>query len=110
MLHKSELGEHADRFPHDRDGHVPEHGDHWSDMSFEHGPHDPDEPGIGEKEKAKRTAYLDNEWWPSILGKVRDERDALAALPGGTPIKRWRDEAMQEPPEQHGYNVEGYDQ
>jgi hypothetical protein len=108
MLHKSELGEHADRFPQDSDGHVPEHGDHWSDMSFEHGPHDPDEPGISAEERAKRMEYLDSQWWPSLLEKVGKQRDELAQLPGGSPIKRWREEAMREPPSQHGYNAEGY--
>lgn len=105
MLHKSELGEHADRFPQDRDGNVPEAGDHWSGMSFDHGPHDPAEPGISDEEKAKRVAYLDSQWWPDVLGKVRTERDALAALPGGSPIQRWHDEAMKEPPQQHGYEA-----
>jgi hypothetical protein len=109
MLHKSELGEHADRFPHDNDGNVPEDGDHWSAMSFEHGPHDPDEDGIDEAEKAKRTKYLDDEWWPALVAKVREERDSLAALPGGSPIKRWRDQVMHEPHEQHGYNTQGYE-
>ncbi len=109
MLHKSELGEHADRFPHDNNGHVPEQGDHWSDMAFDHGKNDPVAEGIDDAERARRTEYLDSEWWPTVLAKVGKERDALAQLPGGSPIKQWRDEVMQEPPTQHGYDAKGYD-
>lgn len=106
MLHKSELGEHAHRFPTDLDGQIPEHGDHWSDMHFEHGPHDPDEPGISAEERARRIEYLDTQWWPQILAQVQTEKEKLHQLPGGNPIKKWRDEVMREPPSPHGFEVE----
>ena len=109
MIHKSELGEHADRFPHDNDGHVPENDDHWSGMAFDHGENDPTAEGIGEAERARRTEFLDSEWWPAVLAKVREGQDTLAQLPGGSPIKRWRDVVMHDPPPQHGYNAEGYE-
>lgn len=106
MLHKSELGEHADRFPSDQNGHVPEHDDHWSEMHFEHGPHDPDEAGISDEERARRTEYLDTQWWPQILAQVRAERENLDQLPGGNPIKRWHEQVMRKPPDPGGIDVE----
>jgi hypothetical protein len=109
MLHKSKLGEHAAHFPTDLDGHVPEPTDHWSAMNFEHGPHDPDEPGISEEEKARRVAYLDTEWWPSVLAHVEKGKSTLSALPGGNPIKHWRDVVMHEPKPAHGFQVEKAD-
>jgi len=105
MLHNSELGEHTDRFPCDRDGRVPEHGDHWSDMRFDHGPNDPDEAGIGDAERARRIEYLDKQWWPQVLARVHAEREKLDRLPGGNPIKRWREQVIKPPPEQHGFQV-----
>jgi hypothetical protein len=106
MLHKSELGEHATRFPTDQDGHIPEHGDHWGDMKFDHGPNDPDEQGISDEERARRIEYLDKQWWPQVLADVNAEKGKLDGLPGGNPIKRWSEQVMHDPPEPHGFEVE----
>ena len=106
MIHKDELGEHAAHFPHDQNGHIPEPGDHWSKMSFEYGPNSPDEPGIDETEKARRIEYLDKVWWPQILTHAQEGRKKLQALPGGSPIKHWRDEVIVDPPMSHGFQVE----
>jgi len=73
MIHKSELGEHAERFPADSAGHVPEQGDDWRGMSFEHGPHDPDEKGISDEERQRRIEHLDQEWWPNVIAQVNEE-------------------------------------
>jgi len=112
MLHKSKLGAHAHRFPADQDGNVPEHGDHWSDLNFEHGPHDPHEAGISDEERARRTKYLDDEWWPKIVAQVHEEKEKLSQLPGGNPIHHWRDEVIDaaKPPQQHGYEAEEIDE
>jgi len=106
MIHKSELGEHAERFPADSAGHVPEQGDDWRGMSFEHGPHDPDEKGISDEERQRRIEHLDQEWWPNVIAQVNEEIRQLGLLPGGSPIKKWRDQVMREPPEPHGFEVE----
>ena len=108
MLHISELGEHAHRFhAHaDKDGHVPEHGDHWTNMKFDQGANDPDEEGISEEERQRRIAHLDEQWWPNVIAKVNQEKETLSQLPGGNPIRKWRDAAMQEPPQAHGFEVE----
>ena len=107
MLHKSELGEHADRFPTDAEGIVPEEGDHWSDLTFEHGPHDPHEEGISDEERARRMEYLDNEWWPKIIAHVNEQKETLSQLPGGNPIHRWRRGVIDaaKPRQQHGFEA-----
>ena len=108
MLHKSELGEHVDRFPADQDGRVPEHGDHWSDLNFEHGPNDPHEEGISNKERTRRRDFLDGEWWSKIIAQVNEQKKRLSQTHGGTPIRKWRDEVIDdgEPPQQPGFEVE----
>ena len=108
MLHKSELGEHADRFPIDQDGNIPEHGDHWSDSHFEHGPNDPHEEGISDEERARRMDYLNTQWWPKIIAQVNEEKESLSQLPGGNPIRKWREGVIDavEPQQQHGFEVE----
>jgi len=105
MFHRSELGDHAHKFPADRDGHVPEHHDHWRNMNFDHGEHDPHEPGISEEERQRRVAYLDHNWWPKIIAHVNDEKQKLAQSPQGMPIHRWRQQVMEEPPQQHGFEA-----
>lgn len=107
MLHKSELGEHADRFPADRDGNVPEHGDSWSDLNFEHGPNDPHEEGISDEERARRMQFLDAEWWPQVIAQVNDEKQKLSQLPGGNPIRKWRENVIDDamPRQQHGFEA-----
>jgi hypothetical protein len=106
MFHKSELGEHARRFPSDRNGNVPEHDDHWRDMEFEHGPNDPNEEGVSEEERKRRIKYLDEEWWPEVIARVNKEKEKLASLPGGNPIHRWREEVVKDEPQPHGFRVE----
>lgn len=105
MLHISELGEHAHRFFADKDGNVPEHGDHWRNMKFDHGDNDPHEEGISEEERQRRIAYLDEQWWPNIIAQVNQEKETLSQLPDGNPIKKWREGANQEPPPPHGFQV-----
>ncbi len=107
MLHITDLGEHAHRFHGhaDQDGNVPEHGDHWSDMKFDHGANDPHEEGISEEERNRRIAYLDEQWWPQVLAHVNQEKGALSQLPGGNPIKKWREQGTQDPPPPHGFQV-----
>lgn len=103
MLHRSELGEHASKFPADRKGHVPEHHDHWSKMDFDHGAEDPNEAGISAEERERRIRFLDEQWWPRVIAQVHEERAKLAKLPGGTPIRRWRESVMTDTPVQHGF-------
>ena len=111
MLHKSELGEHADRFPADSEGNVPEHGDHWSNLNFDHGSNDPHEEGISDEARAQRMEYLDDEWWPKIIAQVNQEKETLSQLPGGNPIHKWRAEVIDaaDPPRPHGYEAEELD-
>jgi hypothetical protein len=108
MLHISELGEYVHRFLHhaDKDGHVPEHGDHWRGMKFDHGEHDPHEEGISEQEQQRRMAYLDQEWWPNVIAQVNKEKAELTNLPGGNPIEKWRQIAEQHPRNAHGFGVD----
>lgn len=103
MLHSSKLGEHAHRFPTDRKGYVPDHHDHWKHMDFDHGPHDPDEPGISEEERQRRIEYLDTEWWPSIIAQVNEQKQQIVDLPDETLIRNWCKDVMKEPPQQEGY-------
>lgn len=106
MLHISDLGEYAHKFFADKDGHVPEHGDHWRKMKIDHGENDPDEEGISEEERQRRIAYLDEQWWPNIIAQVAKEKEALSKLPGGNPVHKWRDEITKEPPTQQGFQVQ----
>lgn len=97
MLHKSKLAEHAEKFPQDAAGNVPEPHDHWSAMQFEHGEHDPEASGIDEAERAKRTKYLDEHWWPQVIAQVETERDNLLALPAHSPIRQWAEMTRKKP-------------
>lgn len=97
MLHKSKLAEHADKFPQDAQGNIPEAHDHWSAMQFAHGEHDPDEPGIDEAERARRTKYLDEQWWPQVIAQVEEERNNLLSLPAQSPIRQWAEMARKKP-------------
>jgi hypothetical protein len=103
MLHHSKLGDLAKHFPKDRRGNVPDHRDHWSHMDFDHGEHDPDEPGISQEERERRIAYLDNQWWPKIIAQVNEQKKNLAGQPHETHIREWVEDVMKEPPEQKGY-------
>lgn len=106
MLHQSELGDHASRFPVDQQGRVPEEGDDWRNMRFDYGSNDPHEKGISDEERRRRIDYLDQEWWPKVIAQVNAEIEKLGQLPGGSPIKKWRDVVMREPPQPHGFEVE----
>ncbi len=108
MLHISELGKYAHLFQShaDNDGHVPEHGDHWSTMKFEHGDQDPNEDGITEEERLHRIAYLDEQWWPNVIAQVNQQKESLSKLPDGNPIRKWRDEAMKPPTAAKGFVAE----
>lgn len=112
MLHRSELGEHARHFPADQDGNVPEPGDHWSDLNFDHGPNDPLEAGISQEERARRTAWLNEHWWPSVIEQVNQEKHNLVRAHGINPIQRWREEVIDaaEPPVQHGFQAGDLDE
>ena len=89
MLRKSELDQFNHRFPHDHNGHVPVHGDHWQAMQFDHAEMDPHQDGISEEESARRMEYLNKVWWPSILQQVQEERQRLEAEHGESFIKHW---------------------
>ncbi len=108
MIHLSDLIEYAHWFLHhaDQDGHVPEHGDHWSKMNYDHGEQDPDEPGISEAERQRRVAYLNETWWPDVIAHVNEQKEELSNLPGGNPIEKWREIAMRHPPNAHGFGVD----
>lgn len=97
MFHHSKLEEHGKKFPQDAKGNVPEPHDHWSAMQFEHGEHDPEEPGIDEAEKARRTQYLDEQWWPQVIAQVEEERDNLLSLPKHSPIRKWAEMTHKKP-------------
>ncbi|MEQ8791604.1 MAG: hypothetical protein RIC55_35405 [Pirellulaceae bacterium] len=103
MLHHSKLGESARHFPQDRQGHIPDHRDHWSHMDFDHGEHDPEEPGISEEERARRVEYLDTVWWPKIIAQVNQQKKNVVDLPHDTFIRKWSQEVMEQPPEQEGF-------
>ena len=49
MLHKSHCGHHADNMPADLDVHIPEDGDDWRKMNYDHGPRNPHEEGISDE-------------------------------------------------------------
>jgi hypothetical protein len=108
MLHIKELGEFAHRFLHhaDKDGHVPEEGDHWREMKFEHGENDPHEEGITEEERKRRIDYLDNEWWPNVIAQVNQEKEEIVNMPGETPIQKWSDMASKEPRHSSGFGLD----
>jgi hypothetical protein len=92
MIHLSQLMQHASLFPADRDGHVPEATDDWRKMHFDHGPLDPEEPGISAAEKQRRTEHLDKVWWPQVLRRVREQHESLKAQGHETPFKQWMDD------------------
>jgi len=68
--HKTNFGKFAPRIT-DINGYVPEPGDDWRDMRWDHGPDDPGEPGISDEERRDRFRYLDEEWWPGVLEAAR---------------------------------------
>ena len=109
MLHKKELGPHARHFPADRQGRVPESGDDWRHMEFDHGPADPAEPGISPEEKQRRLDYLDQQWWPQVIARVNQQRETLEREHGETFMKLWRECLRIKPSEPHGFEVEEMD-
>jgi hypothetical protein len=106
MLHKSKFGHHGEKLPSDLDGQIPEEGDDWRDMNFDHGPLSPDEPGISNEERTQRMEHLDKEWWPKIIAIANSQRAQIELSPADTPIKHWEDVMHQHPPRQHGFEVE----
>jgi hypothetical protein len=109
MFHKSHLGEHADHFPHDLEGHIPQEGDDWRTMKFDHGEMNPHEDGITEEERAKRLDYLDEVWWPETLARVEEERSRQHRLYGESFFRRWEEIVNQAPPVQHGFEPKEFD-
>ena len=103
MLHESKFGDHAHKLPSDRDGNVPEAGDDWRNMNFDHGELDPHEEGISDDERARRMDQLDTQWWPQVIAQVNKQKEELGQLPGGSPIRKWREEVMRSPHLQHGF-------
>jgi hypothetical protein len=89
MIHYSKLEVYALVFPQDREGNVPESTDDWRKMSFDHGPNDPEEPGISPEERQRRIDYLDNVWWPQVLGDVRQQHDELVKRGEPSPFSQW---------------------
>jgi hypothetical protein len=106
MIHISDLGEYAHRFFADQDGHVPEHGDHWGNMKIDHGENDPDEEGISGEERQRRITYLNEQWWPEVIAEVNREKEELSKLPGGNPIKKWKEAISEGSPKGHGFGVD----
>jgi hypothetical protein len=102
MFHRDELGEHADKFLADLDLQVPEPEDDWRKMRFDHGPNDPEEPGISPQERQRRIDFLDQQWWPEVLSKIAS---AHQELPPGSFIKSWQRHVQMEPPKTTGYEV-----
>jgi hypothetical protein len=110
MLHKSHFGHHADNMPADLDGHIPEDGDSWRKMNYDHGPRNPHEEGISDKEQAERMEYLDKEWWPKIIAIASQQRSQIELSSADTPIKHWEEIMHQHPSLPHGFEVEGHDE
>jgi len=109
MFHKSELGEHADKFVHDQGGHVPHEGDDWRDMNFDHGAMDPDEEGISEEEAARRTEYLDQVWWPRVIAWISDQQGHLTHVHGESFIRQWQHAIYQPAAAPSGFDVERFE-
>ena len=105
MFHKSKLHPYEHQFPHDRKGYVPGPVDHWSDMDFEHEGMDPHEAGISAEEQARRTLYLNTEWWPQVLKRVAEERRRLEEEHGDTFMSHWKGIAHETPENPHGFGV-----
>lgn len=95
----------AHRFPSDKAGFVPTHGDCWRNMQFDHQEDDPNEAGISEEEKARRTKHLDEVWWPAVLEKVADEKARLESEHGETFTQHWERTISQPPEPPHGTSV-----
>ncbi|QDU99052.1 hypothetical protein [Lignipirellula cremea] len=106
MFHKAKLDEYAGAFPHDTTGHVPTETDSWRQMKFDHADQDPNEPGISPEEKERRLAYLDNEWWPSVLKSVHEEKSRLEQEHGESFMHHWHNLVNQAPPAPHGFQAE----
>ena len=84
---------------------VPAPHDHWRDMQFEHDDMDPEEAGISADEKARRTKYLNDVWWPQITQQVEEEHQRLKREHGETFIERWHHLVDQPPDVQHGVGI-----
>lgn len=108
MLHKTELGDHGETFPHDKAGYVPVHHDqdNWREMQFDHADMDPNAEGISPEEHARRLEYLDTQWWPQVLEKVNAERQRLEEEHGETFIKHWQRVVNRHPHSSHGFSAE----
>jgi len=102
MFHRNELGDHGHKFPADLDLQIPEPEDNWRQMKFDHGPNDPDEPGISAEEHQRRIEFLDKQWWPDLLAKVAA---AHQELPEGSFIKRWQRTVQAPPTKTGGFEV-----
>jgi hypothetical protein len=61
-------------------------------MKFDHGPLDPEEPGISAAQRQQRIEHLDKVWWPQVLRQVRQEHQKLLEAGHATPFKQWMDE------------------
>lgn len=105
MFHKSELKDYGHHFPHDEKGYVPTHGDNWREMKFDHADQDPDEEGISEEERARRIKYLDEVWWPEVLGKVGQQHRHLEKAHGESFVDHWQRFVNQDPPQPHGFQA-----
>ncbi len=105
MIHKSILDRFIHMFPHDRQGHVPVHSDHWQEMDFEHTEMDPYEEGISEEERARRVEYLNTVWWPDVLEQVEAERRRLEEEHGHTFSEHWKSVVHRSPERPGGFGV-----
>ena len=105
MIHKSLLGQHGERFPHDRNGNVPVHGDHWRDLQFEYPEMDPHEAGISTEEQARRIEYLNTVWWPGILQDVSNQRQSLENEHGESFTELWNRTVRESPETPHFFGI-----
>lgn len=105
MFHKSEFDHLGHEFPHDQNGFVPVHGDHWRDLQFEHDGMDPQEAGISDEERKRRTEFLNTVWWPEVLKRVQNEHRRLMQIHGETFTEHWHRTVYQSPDTEHGFGV-----
>jgi len=77
MFHHTKFGKFGDSLPADLDGNVPEEGDDWREMNWDHGGEDISDAAVAER--------LDRQWWPAVVAEaVQKSVEATAAL------KKWK--------------------
>ncbi len=105
MFKKHKLDTFPNKFPQDKEGHVPTHVDCWREMQFDHEDDDPNEEGISAEEKQRRIKHLDEVWWPRVLEKVAEEHQRLTDEHGESFIEYWQRVVNETPNPPHGFEV-----